>query len=119
VIAVLMFLSAVTAVLTLYFSETPTMQQLTEADYLELGSFAVSVAGLVISIGLWLLRRWAWVGIMAVLGFDMALDLYNYVYYSPAYLSMALSVIAVFYMNQYDVRQAFGYLPLGSRTDLE
>jgi hypothetical protein len=119
VIAVLMFLNAVTSVLTLYFNDTPSMQQLSEADYLELVGLGFALSGLAISIGLWLLQRWAWVAMMAVLGIDMAIDLYNYVYYSPAYASMVLSVIAVFYMNQHEVRLAFGYLPLGNRTDLE
>lgn len=114
-----MFINAVAAALTLYFTYEPSRQQFDELGYLETAGFAVASAGLAISIGLWLLKRWAWVAIMAVLGFDMAIDLYGYVYDTPSYVSMVLSVIAVFYMNQHDVRQAFGYLPLGNRTDLE
>lgn len=114
-----MFVNAVAAALTLYFTYEPSRQQFEELGYLETAGFVVALTGLATSIGLWLLRRWAWVAIMAVLGIDMAIDLYGYVNDSPAYASMVLSVIAVFYMNQYDVRQAFGYLPLGNRTDLE
>lgn len=119
VIAVLMFGNAVTAGLSLYFDYEPSLNQFREVGYLEIGSLGTGLAGMAIAVGLWFLQRWAWVAIMAVLGFDMALELYRYFYDSTSYVSMLLSVIAVFYMNQHDVRQAFGYAPLGNRPGFE
>ena len=63
----------------------------------------------VVTIGLILLQRWAWLLIMVQLGLGMAFDLWAYSNGTPLYASMLISVLMVFYLNQRDVQQAFGY----------
>lgn len=58
-------------------------------------------------IGLWQLRRWAWFLIMVQIGLAMAFDLWLYFLNAPSYLRMVLYVVMVFYLNQRDVQQAF------------
>jgi hypothetical protein len=62
---------------------------------------------LVVAVGLWQLRRWAWFIIMVQLGLTMALGLWLYFLDTPFYLGMVVSVIMVFYLNQREVQQAF------------
>lgn len=119
VIAVLMFVNALAAAATLYFNYEPSLREIQSVGYVEAASLAISLLGSAVAIGLWFLKRWAWVAVITVLGIDMALDLYGYFYATPSYISMTLSVIAVFYMNQREVRQAFGYVPLGKRPGFE
>ena len=63
----------------------------------------------VVTIGLILLRRWAWLLFMVQLGLFMAFDLWAFFNGTPLYASMVISVLMVFYLNQRDVQQAFGY----------
>ena len=62
----------------------------------------------VVTIGLILLQRWAWLLFMVQLGLAMAFDLWAYFNDTPYYVSMLISVVMVFYLNQRDVQQAFG-----------
>jgi hypothetical protein len=60
--------------------------------------------------GLWYLKRWAWVLYMIRIGLSMMLNLNaHFAGTDPNYLLMALDVLLVFYLNQRDVQQAFGY----------
>ena len=65
------------------------------------------ILGLVISFGLWQLKRWAWFLVMIQLGLSMAGGLWLYTQGTPYYYDMIVDVIAVFYLNQRDVQQAF------------
>ena len=65
------------------------------------------VLGLVISFGLWQLKRWAWFLVMVQLGISMAGGLWLYTQGNPYYSNMVIDVIAVFYLNQREVQQAF------------
>lgn len=65
------------------------------------------ILGLVISIGLWQLKRWAWFLVMVQLGLSMAGGLWFYTQGTPEYFNMIVDVIAVFYLNQRDVQKAF------------
>ncbi len=60
-----------------------------------------------VAIGLWLLQRWAWVLIMIQVGLVMLSDLWGYFSGYPSYITMIISVIAVFYLNQREVQMAF------------
>jgi uncharacterized membrane protein (DUF2068 family) len=62
---------------------------------------------LVVVVGLWQLRQWAWFIIMVQLGLSMALELWLYFLDNPVYLGMLVNVIMVFYLNQREVQQAF------------
>jgi len=58
-------------------------------------------------VGLWRLKRWAWVLTMVQLGLSMAFELWFYAIDTPIYHRMLIDVIMVFYLNQRDVQQAF------------
>jgi len=81
-----------------------------ETDNPELARFLflaiISVQSLII-VGLWQLRRWAWVLIMVQVGLSMLSDLYGYFYGDYSFLSMIIDVIIVFYLNQREVQRAF------------
>ncbi len=66
----------------------------------------ISVQSIII-VGLWQLRRWAWVLIMVQVGLSMLSDLYGYFYGDYSMLSMLINVIIVFYLNQREVQRAF------------
>ena len=72
---------------------------------------AIILVELVIAFGLWHLKRFAWVLIMIQQGIGMAVYLWFYTNGEPLYLSMLLSVIIVFYLNQREVQQAFKRRP--------
>lgn len=77
-----------------------------------LGSqIAVIVVTLVIAFGLWTLRRWAWFLVMLELGVRMAINLWLYHSGQPLYISMILSVVTVFYLNEREVQRAFERVP--------
>ena len=64
----------------------------------------IFVASVLAVIGLLAHRRWAWVLAIVTSGFILAIDLGWWFSSEPRYISMALNVIAVFYLNQRDVR---------------
>ena len=64
------------------------------------------VASLATIVGLFAWRSWAWVLAIILSGIILAIDLGWWWSGEPRYVSMALNVIAVFYLNQRDVRLA-------------
>jgi hypothetical protein len=79
-----------------------------------------------IAVGLWLLQRWAWVATMLVVGFGLAYGLLLYWQGTPAYWRMGAYMLAVLYLNQGAVQQAFGAvrrpraaLPVAGREERE
>jgi len=79
---------------------------------LVIGSYylVVSIAALVIAIGLLRMRRWSWVAFMAWAGFNMIVGLLRY-FYSDSnhnYLYLFLSVVVAFILNQAEVQHVFG-----------
>lgn len=75
-------------------------------------SLAIIFLELVIAFGLWHLKRSAWVLIMIQQGIGLSVYLWFYAHREPFYLSMLLSVIIVFYLNQREVQQAFQRRPI-------
>ena len=71
------------------------------ARYLSAGGYAAA------ALGLWTLRRWAWVALMIVVGLALAEGLFRYARADPRYATMALNVLIVFYLNQRDVQRLF------------
>ncbi|MCB0085694.1 MAG: hypothetical protein KDE50_04865 [Caldilineaceae bacterium] len=61
----------------------------------------------IVAIGLWRLRRWAWVWMMVQLAVSMVQDIQSYYGGQPLYPSMILNVIVVFYLNQHEVQDLF------------
>lgn len=78
-----------------------------ETETYIVANFLVSMLGLVVAFGLWRLRRWAWIMVMALLGLSMGLDLLAYINGEPNYFNMFVNIVQVFYLNQRDVQVAF------------
>lgn len=68
---------------------------------------SLRIMSLGIVLGLWRLKRWAWLAFMIYLGVSMAVDLGAYLMNMPNYLSMLKNVAVVFYLNQTEVRSLF------------
>jgi hypothetical protein len=67
------------------------------------------VAGLGVSLGLVMLKRWAWIATMLWVGAVMAAELILYIRGDQAnYVVMAVSVVKVLYLNLSDVQACFG-----------
>ena len=64
----------------------------------------ILVASVLVVVGLLAHRRWAWVLAIVTSGFILAIDLGWWFSGEARYISMVLNVIAVFYLNQRDVR---------------
>ena len=73
---------------------------------------AITIAAiLAVCIGLFLLKRWAWIAVMILIGINL---LYGIVYYlngGQPFVSLLLDVISVFYLNQSTVQAAFERRP--------
>ena len=106
-IAVLLTMSALLTGLALFVARSG----LVDPDEVEVSvtvTGAVDAAlGLVIAVGLWQLRRWAWVATMLWLGSNMVGGLAAYVRGEPNYATMVLNILMVLYLNQRDVQHAF------------
>lgn len=64
-------------------------------------------ASILLGIGLLAGRRWAWVGAIVMSGLSLAFTLGAWWDGHPTYVAMLINVIAVFYLNQREVRAAF------------
>ena len=64
--------------------------------------------GLATASGLWTLKRWAWVATMLWAGMAMLASLVSYTAGEPvSYLTMAVTLLQVFYLNLTEVQKAF------------
>jgi len=77
-----------------------------EATIQALG-YSVAALLVLLAIGMWRLRRRAWVGTMLLVGVIMAIELLWYARGTPRYLIMTLCVLLVFYLNQSEVQGLF------------
>jgi hypothetical protein len=77
----------------------------------------LAAASIAVAAGLLANRRWGWVGAIVLSGVSLAFAIGAWWEGHPVYLNMAINVIAVFYLNQRDVRGIFGELQPGE--DLE
>ena len=69
---------------------------------------ALIATSLVLGLGLFTGHRWAWVGCIILSGVSLALALGAWWDNHPVYVAMAINVVAVFYLNQREVRAHFG-----------
>lgn len=74
------------------------------------GLLYVALGGLqlVLGVGFWQLRRWAWVGIMTLQALSLLLDLTGLLTGDQPVLSLVFAIVLVFLLNQSNVRQLFG-----------
>ena len=68
---------------------------------------ALALLALVVSIGLFRLKPWAWLLAMSMEGLNLTSALTAYVVGHPEYVNMLLGIIIVMSLNQREVREAF------------
>jgi hypothetical protein len=85
---------------------------------LDLESIVVTILGLVIAVGLWRLKHWAWLATMLWTGTVLAGALLLYVQGHPVYLVMVQHIVIVFYLNQSEVQTAFAKGPESRKSDV-
>lgn len=113
VLQIMGFLSLAGDIIGLPLSELPSVVPI--RWYADASNFALIIGGimlawqLILAIGLWLLKRWAWFLIMVQLGLSMAVCLWVYFQGVQLYIYMLINVIMVFYLNQSEVQHAFGH----------
>jgi hypothetical protein len=74
------------------------------------------VASIAFGLGLLSGRRWGWIGAIVISGVSLAVAIGAWWADDPLYPAMLVNVIAVFYLNQRDVRAAFGELAADDRA---
>ena len=67
----------------------------------------LAILTLYIALALWLLNSWAWIAAMTLQGFSLFAALVGYLGHQPNYISMLLSILLVFYLNQQEVQAVF------------
>ena len=111
VIAIIQVASAIGWALVTYFDRFNYGNWLSTLGYYEIAGPVLGVVGLLLSYGMFTLRRGAWVLTMLWAGLNLATSLYNWYQGQPGYIAMVLSVVAVYYLNQREVQAAF-HVPL-------
>jgi hypothetical protein len=71
----------------------------------------LGIAAVVSGAGLLLLRTWAWLLALALLGCELVIQLSNYFQGRPNYWGMLFSALLVLYLNQRPIRKAFHIEP--------
>jgi uncharacterized membrane protein (DUF2068 family) len=66
-----------------------------------------AAALLVVAVGLWLLKRWAWIATMLATGAGLLHAIVMYWQGTPDYSVMLINVLIVFYLNQRAVQRIF------------
>ena len=116
------FIQVVTSVSAIasWWASDPFDANFTERKvYLSSAAVVVAMLGLLVAAGLLLMVRWAWPMTLFVLSVQLGVGLWAYYHGHPNYLTMALSVMAIFYLNSRDVRGAFGYLRVRESVPIE
>jgi hypothetical protein len=77
------------------------------APVLEAAFISLGLLALVVSLGLFRLRRWAWLLAMTMEGLNLASALIAHRVGHPEYVTMGIGIVTVLALNQREVRQAF------------
>jgi hydrogenase/urease accessory protein HupE len=118
-IAVIQVISSVSAIAGWWASDPFDTGVDDPAVYLNSLSVIVAVIGLIVAVGLLLVVRWAWPLALFVLSVQLSVGLWAYYQDHPNFVTMALSVVAIFYLNSRDVRGSFGYIRPRESTPIE
>ena len=70
-------------------------------------TFPLTVAGIVMAWGMWILNPKAWFATMALQGLYLTAQLYDYIQGDPHYINMITTLAIVFYLNTRDVQVVF------------
>lgn len=87
--------------------ERPPLPWLDDVDVDRLLRLSIAAAWLIVAIGLWRLRRWAWTALMIMVGIALGEGLFLYVRGEPRFDIMLFNVLTVFYINQRSVQLLF------------
>lgn len=68
---------------------------------------ALALAGLVIAVALFQVRRWAWMAAILLQGLGLVAGLFDYLRGQPNYVGMVFGVILVFYLNQREIKMSY------------
>lgn len=68
---------------------------------------ALVAASVLVGLGLLGGRRWGWIGAIVLSGLSLAFALGAWWDGHPTYLSMVINIVAVFYLNQREVRAVY------------
>lgn len=79
---------------------------------------ALAAVRIVVALGLWTGRRWAWVLAMVLVGMALLISLRLYWLGQPPYAWMAVDVVLAFYLNQGAVRAFFERRPATDATGI-
>lgn len=109
VLGVLHYSGALQAELTVVLGRLSVIDVLQIAMQIALGVFA-----LVSGIGMLRLRPWSWLMAMLLLGCELAIQLGSYFQGHHAYLTLFITALLVFYLNQRPIREAFSIEPKSS-----
>lgn len=109
IIALIQVVNAASAIRRIGLTEPQIRDFFQDIRYLDLPAPILAIFGIVLAQGLWRMRHWAWVGTMIWAGLNLAFGIWNYLSGEAHFLGMALSVAAVFYLNQREVQLAFAY----------
>lgn len=82
------------------------------SDMVNTGIIVVTAVGITaICIGLFLLKRWAWIATMILIGSNLLVAIVSYFSGNQPFAAMLLDVLSVFYLNQQGVQAAFERQP--------
>lgn len=107
VIALIQVVSAIAYGVIVLYDRADYGNLLGSLGYFGILGPVLGLGGLPIAFGLLLLKRWAWVLTMLWAGLNLVAALLSYYNEEPNYVGMALSVVAVYYLNQREVQSAF------------
>jgi membrane associated rhomboid family serine protease len=111
VIAVIQVASAIAYGAVVLYDRADYGNLLGSLGYFGILGPVLGLGGLPIAFGLLWLKRWAWVLTMLWAGLNLIAGLLSYYNDEPNYIGMALSVVAVYYLNQREVQAAFNVVP--------
>jgi hypothetical protein len=105
VIAAMQILNGLTVAATIVLTDDFQMADLTLFEQIFTASFGV--INIAVAVGLWLLKRWAWMFTMLWTGVNLAGGLVAYYQGEPNYFGMVFNIMIVFYLNQREVQYVF------------
>ena len=105
VIAAMQILNGLSVAATIALTDEFEIADLTLFEQAFTASFGL--INVIVALGLWWLKRWAWMFTMIWTGINLAGGLVAYYQGDPNYFGMIFNIMIVFYLNQRDVQYVF------------